>query len=88
MGKNQSKEQVVIAQSGANVSGIETQLAQFSILMGAVLIVVMAIAIFCCYRKCQNRAKKWLFRQIIAAAPAARAVPPATPLPHPKIVVS
>lgn len=72
MGKNQSKElneQIVIAQSGANASSVETQLNQFSVIVTAVLIIMVIIIMYFLYRKCHKRAKNWVQRQAMAVTP-------------------
>lgn len=72
MGKNQSKEvkdQIVIAQSGANVSGMEAQLNQFSIAITVVIFIMILIIMYFLYKKCHKRTKRWVQRQVMAIAP-------------------
>lgn len=72
MGKNQSKdtkEEIIIAQSGSNVSGIEAQLSQFGMMMIVALIILATIIIYILYKSCTAKAKRWLFRQMRVATP-------------------
>lgn len=72
MGKNQSKdfkEQIVIAQSGANASSVEAQLSQFSIIITVVMVTLVIIVMYFIYRKCYKRAKNWVRRQVVSVTP-------------------
>lgn len=91
MGKNQSKdvkEEIIIAQSGSNVAGIEAQLSQFSMMLIVALIILATIITYFLYKGCTAKAKRWLFRQMRVAAPAAP--PPqqqvATTLSPPRVI--
>lgn len=72
MGKNQSKEvkeQVIIAQSGANVSTIEEQLNHFKIFFTVLIVILILSIIYYLCTRCYGRLKKWVHRQIYTVTP-------------------
>lgn len=93
MGQTQSKDEVIIAQSGANSANanFETKLEMISCTLLGVLAVVGLIITFCMYKKCKKGSESWLRKQIIRlapmGAPTVMAQPTAEPRP-PKVIIS
>lgn len=88
MGKNQSKEenkdQIVIAQSGANYSSIETQLSQFNIVISVIVVILIIIMAYFLYKRCHKSSKRWVHRQVLAITPqAVQSVQGTTSIPMP-----
>ncbi|CAB3251426.1 unnamed protein product [Arctia plantaginis] len=95
MGKNQSKEQkeqIIIAQSGANASGVEARLSQFSITISVILVILAIIIAYFVCKKCHKRTKSWVQRQVMAITSQQReqgTITPSLPSVHsvPKVKI-
>lgn len=72
MGKQQSKEQVVIAQNGSQV---EAHMSQQTMLMMAIAGLLILVVAYFLWRQFRNRVRTWLRKQIAASGTPAPAPP-------------